>query len=164
MAHVIVIGAGPAGAFAAYRAAGLGATTTLVTRDEFGGMAANDGPVPIRTLAHAVRLIREARQLDRYGIAVGEPVLNYPRLLERVREVAGEVGAHSARREDLDRMGVTIHEKVGTASFVDPHTIETASGAKNCRPTRSSSVPAAPADGCQSPDSNSPPPTAMPGA
>ena len=128
MAHVIVIGAGPAGAFAAYRAAGLGATTTLVTRDEFGGMAANDGPVPIRTLAHAVRLIREARQLDQYGIAVGEPVLNYPRLLERVREVAREVGAHSARREDLDRMGVTIHEKVGTASFVDPHTIETASG------------------------------------
>lgn len=36
MAHVIVIGAGPAGVFAAYRAAGLGAKTTLVTRDEFG--------------------------------------------------------------------------------------------------------------------------------
>jgi len=52
-----------------YRATGLGAKTTLVTRDEFGGMAANDGPVPVRTLAHAVRLIREARQLnhDRSG-------------------------------------------------------------------------------------------------
>ena len=70
MADVIVIGAGPAGVFAAYRAAGLGAKTTLVTRDEFGGMAANDGPVPVRTLAHAARLIREARQLNQYGIAV----------------------------------------------------------------------------------------------
>lgn len=94
MAHVIVIGAGPA-VFAAYRAAGLGAKTTLVTRDEFGGMAANDGPVPVRTLAHAVRLIREARQLNQYGIAVGEPVLAYPRLLARVREVAGDVRAQS---------------------------------------------------------------------
>lgn len=128
MADVIVIGAGPAGVFAAYRAAGLGAKTTLITRDEFGGMAANDGPVPVRTLAHAVRLIREARQLKLYGIAVGEPVLAYPRLLARVREVVGDVRTHSARREDLDRMGVTIHETAGTASFVDPHTIETGSG------------------------------------
>src|SRR4029450_3288984 len=36
VAEVIVIGAGPAGGFAAYRAAGMGAKTTLITRDEFG--------------------------------------------------------------------------------------------------------------------------------
>src|SRR6185437_8642036 len=41
-----------------------------------------------RTLAHAARLIREARQLGQYGIGVSEPVLlDYPRLLTRVREV-----------------------------------------------------------------------------
>ena len=128
MADVIVIGAGPAGVFAARRAADLGAKTTLITRDEFGGTAANDGPVPVRTLAHAARLIREARQLGRYGIAVSEPVLDYPRLLARVREVVDDVRAHSLRREYLDRLGVTIHEKAGTARFVDPHTIETESG------------------------------------
>ena len=128
MADVIVIGAGPAGVFAACRAAELGANTTLITRDEFGGMAANDGPVPVRTLAHAVRLIREASQLGRYGIAVSEPVLSYPRLLARVREVVDDVRAHSLRREYLDQLGVTTHEKAGTASFVDPHTIETDSG------------------------------------
>ena len=128
MADVIVIGAGPAGVFAAGRAAELGANTTLIARDEFGGMAANDGPVPVRTLAHAVRLIREASQLSRYGIAVSEPVLSYPRLLARVREVVDDVRAHSLRREYLDQLGVTTHEKAGTASFVDPHTIETDSG------------------------------------
>ena len=85
MLDVIVIGAGPAGVLAALRAGDLGAKTALITRDEFGGMAANDGPVPVRTLAHAARLIREARQLGRYGIAVSEPVLDYPRLLARVR-------------------------------------------------------------------------------
>ena len=40
-------------------------------------MAANDGPVPVRTLAHAARLIREAGQLPRYGITAGEPTLDY---------------------------------------------------------------------------------------
>ena len=93
---VLVIGAGPAGLLAALRAADLGASTALITRGEFGGMAANDGPVPVRTLAHAARLIRDARQLGRYGIAVSEPVLDYPRLLARVREVVDDVRAHSA--------------------------------------------------------------------
>ena len=88
MLDVIVIGAGPAGAVAALRAADLGAKTALVTRGEFGGMAANDGPVPVRTLAHAARLIREARQLGLYGISVSEPVLDYSRLLARVRPTA----------------------------------------------------------------------------
>lgn len=128
MADVLVIGAGPAGVVAALRAADLGRQTTLVTRDEFGGMAANDGPVPVRTLAHAARLLRQARQLGQYGITVSEPTLDYPRLLERVREVVQKVRMHSAFRELLDRAGVTIHEHAGTARFIDPHTIETERG------------------------------------
>src|SRR5216110_2558134 len=88
---VIVIGAGPAGVAAALRAADLGARTTLVTRGEYGGMAAADGPVPVRTLAHAARLLREARQFGRYGIVVSEPILEYPQLLARVREVVDDV-------------------------------------------------------------------------
>jgi pyruvate/2-oxoglutarate dehydrogenase complex dihydrolipoamide dehydrogenase (E3) component len=48
--NVIVIGAGPAGVVAALRAADLGAKTALIIRDEFGGMAASDGPVPVRTV------------------------------------------------------------------------------------------------------------------
>src|SRR5438034_4801348 len=90
MLDVIVIGAGPAGAVAALRAADLGGKTALVTRGEFGGMAANDGPVPVRTLAHAARLIRESRQLGQYSIAVSEPALEYRRLLTRVREVTND--------------------------------------------------------------------------
>ena len=105
MLDVIVIGAGPAGVVAALRAADLGAETALITRDEFGGMAANDGPVPVRTLAHAARLIREARQLGQYGIAVSEPVLDYARLLARVREVVDDVRAHSALRGQIDSLG-----------------------------------------------------------
>ena len=57
MIDVAVIGAGPAGMLAAIRAADLGARTALVSSAEFGGMAANDGPVPVRTLGYAARLI-----------------------------------------------------------------------------------------------------------
>ena len=128
MIDVLVIGGGPAGVVAALRAADSGAKTTLVTRDEFGGMAANDGPVPVRTLAHAARLIRDAGQLGRYGIVVGEPSLNFPRLLGRVHEVVRDVQAHSTFRSQIDSLGVTVHEKAGSARFVDQHTLETASG------------------------------------
>src|SRR6187399_2370679 len=115
MMDVLVIGAGPAGIVAALRAADLGARTTLVTRDALGGMAATDGPVPVRTLAHAARLIRDARQLGDYGIAVSEPVLDYPRLLARVREVVQDVRAHSTWREQIDSLGVSVHERAGIA-------------------------------------------------
>src|SRR5947209_1281117 len=128
MLDVLVIGAGPAGVVAALRAADLGKQTTLVTRDEFGGMAANDGPIPVRTLAHAARLLRDARQLGRYGITVSEPTLDYSCLLKRVREIVIDVRTHSAFRELLERAGVTIHERAGNARFIDPHTIDTEHG------------------------------------
>ena len=125
---VIVVGAGPAGVVAALRAADLGARTAVVTRDAFGGMAANDGPVPVRTLAHAARLIREARQLGQYGITVSEPVLDYSRLLARVREVVEDVRVHSTWREQIDALGVSVHEHAGAVRFVNSHTIEAATG------------------------------------
>jgi pyruvate/2-oxoglutarate dehydrogenase complex dihydrolipoamide dehydrogenase (E3) component len=125
---VLVIGAGPAGVVAGLRAARLGARTALVTRDAFGGMAANDGPVPVRTLAHAARLIREARQLPRYGITTGEPSLEYAQLLERVREVTSDVRSHSLLRADLEGAGVSIHEDAGSARFLDAHVVESEAG------------------------------------
>lgn len=128
MFDVIVVGAGPAGVLASLRAADLGAKTALVTRDDFGGMAANDGPVPVRTLAHAARLIRDARQLDLYGITVSEPVLDYSKLLSRVIAVVEDVRAHSVFRGQVDSAGVTVHERAGAARFTGPHVIETRNG------------------------------------
>ena len=124
---VIVIGGGPAGVVAALRATRLGARTALVTRDALGEMAANDGPVPVRTLAHAARLMRETRQLELYGISAGEPMLDYRRLLARVREVTRDVREHALLRE-LQRAGATVYEHSGTARFVHPHVIESDNG------------------------------------
>jgi dihydrolipoamide dehydrogenase len=125
---VVVVGAGPAGVTAAVRAAELGARTTLVTRAAFGGMAANDGPVPVRTLAHASLLMDGVPQLERYGIQVGKPTLDYARLLGRVAEVVQQVGKHSALREQAERAGVILFEHTGTVAFEDAHTLRTQTG------------------------------------
>jgi pyruvate/2-oxoglutarate dehydrogenase complex dihydrolipoamide dehydrogenase (E3) component len=125
---VLIVGAGPAGVMAALRAGDLGAHTTLLTKGAFGGMAANDGPVPVRTLAHAARLMREARQLDRYGVGVSAPRLDYPRLLARVDEVVREVGRASALRSEVEAAGVAIRTDAGVVRFTGPHTVETAAG------------------------------------
>jgi dihydrolipoamide dehydrogenase len=128
MIDVVVIGGGPAGMAAALRAGDLGAKTVLVTRDDFGGMAANDGPVPVRTLAHAARLLRDARQLGRYGIEIGHPLLDYTRLLARVNDVVEEVRVHSTFRKQLLDVGVVVNERCGIARFADSKTLETESG------------------------------------
>ncbi|CAN5128897.1 dihydrolipoyl dehydrogenase [soil metagenome] len=127
-ADVVVIGGGPAGVVAAARAADLGARTVMVTGHEIGGMAADDGPVPVRTLAHAARLIRDARQLGAYGINVTDPVLDYPRLLTRVREVGDDVRGHSALREQIEEKGGVVHEHAGLTQFIDAQTVVTESG------------------------------------
>ena len=128
-ADVAVIGAGPAGVFAALRAGRLGARTTLVTRDAVGGMAAADGPVPVRVLAQAARLRREARHLHRYGIEM--------RRHRAGLRPAARAGARGGRRRgralavprtELQDAGVVVHEHVGTARFVDPHTLEAEDG------------------------------------
>jgi pyruvate/2-oxoglutarate dehydrogenase complex dihydrolipoamide dehydrogenase (E3) component len=128
MFDVVVIGAGPAGLQAALRAGELGARTALVSDGPIGGMGANDGPVPVRTLAHAARLVREARQMPLYGIDVGTPRADFPRLLERVRAVVEEVQRSVGMREQLESQGVVIHEHAGRARFESPHAITTERG------------------------------------
>lgn len=126
--EVVVVGAGPAGTAAALRAADLGAKTALVTREAFGGMAANEGPIPVRTLAHAARLMREARQLPRYGIKVPAPSLDYAQLVTRAAEVVGETRDRSTMLQQIQRAGVALFEHSGTARFVDAHRLVCAGG------------------------------------
>jgi len=91
-------------------------------------MAANDGPVPVRTLAHTARLMRDARQLGRYGVTIDDPVLDYSRMLERVREVVTDVRTMSSLRKQIEAQGAIVYENVGNAHFLDAHNIVTETG------------------------------------
>lgn len=127
MFDVAILGAGPAGAMAAARCSELGARTALVSAGRIGGMAANDGPVPVRTLARTARLLRESRRMGRYGITVADPVLDYRRVLARVGEVAESVRTHSLLEQVATR-GAILYESVVTTRFLDAHHARTASG------------------------------------
>jgi pyruvate/2-oxoglutarate dehydrogenase complex dihydrolipoamide dehydrogenase (E3) component len=127
-ADVVVIGAGPAGVMAAAHAAELGARTVLVTQQSIGGMAANDGPVPVRTLAHTARLMRNARQLGQYGVVINEPALDYQQLLERVSEVTSDIRERSTLRTLTESHGGVIQESTGPVRFEDAHTIANETG------------------------------------
>src|SRR5260370_4322665 len=55
-------------------------------------------------------------------------MLDYSRVLARVREVVNDACAHSSLRQQIDSLGATVHEHAGVARFADQHTIETKGG------------------------------------
>ena len=125
MYDLIIIGAGPAGITATERAARMGAKVCLVEARRAGGTDAVSGVLPARTLAYIAHLKRTAGQLERYGITVGAPKLDFSRALARCREVVNEVhAAKTALAQELgEGQNLTVLENVGEVSFVDPHTI-----------------------------------------
>ncbi|MBI4927864.1 MAG: NAD(P)/FAD-dependent oxidoreductase, partial [Anaerolineae bacterium] len=125
---VIVIGGGPAGVTAALRARELGAEVTLVERGRMGGTCTNDGCVPTRVLAKTARLMRDAAQFDTFGLAAAPPVLDFPRLMQRVQQVVYGVHEKKQLLQRLEQAGVTVLAEVGEASFSEPHVLALPNG------------------------------------
>ncbi len=73
-ADVLVLGAGPGGYSAAFRAADLGRKVVLVDRGEaLGGVCLNVGCIPSKALLHAAKVLAEAKEMSAHGIAFGTP-------------------------------------------------------------------------------------------
>lgn len=86
--QVAVIGAGPGGYGAAFRAADLGLDVTLIDLDPNpGGTCLYRGCIPSKALLHAARVISEAREAEHWGIRFGKPAID----LERLREATNGV-------------------------------------------------------------------------
>jgi dihydrolipoamide dehydrogenase len=80
--QLLVLGGGPGGYSAAFRAADLGLSVTLVERDAtLGGVCTNVGCIPSKALLHVAEVIEQARAMREHGVDFGEPRLD----LERVR-------------------------------------------------------------------------------
>ena len=78
---VVVLGGGPGGYTAAFRAADLGLQVTLIERYErLGGVCLNVGCIPSKALLHIAEVVNEARELREHGVDFGEPRFDLERL------------------------------------------------------------------------------------
>ena len=76
-----VLGSGPGGYTAAFRAADLGLKVCLIERyPVLGGVCLNVGCIPSKALLHAARVIEETREMRAHGIQFGEPTIDLPQL------------------------------------------------------------------------------------
>ena len=89
---LVVIGSGPGGYTAAFRAADLGLDTVLVEKDPtLGGVCLNVGCIPSKTLLHVARVIEETKELQAAGLDFGPPVINLERLRSCKEKVIGQL-------------------------------------------------------------------------
>lgn len=89
---VVVIGAGPGGYTAAFRAADLGLSVLLVERyPQLGGVCLNVGCIPSKALLHTAQVINETRDMKDHGISFGEPVIDIDKLRGFKEKVIGQL-------------------------------------------------------------------------
>ena len=115
---VVVLGAGPGGYSAAFRAADLGLKVALIERySTLGGVCLNVGCIPSKALLHNVAVLEEAKHLAANGITFGEPSID----LEKIRTYKdGVVGKLTGGLSGMAKARkVTII--TGVASFKDSH-------------------------------------------
>jgi dihydrolipoyl dehydrogenase len=120
-----VLGAGPGGYTAAFRAADLGLKVALVERwPTLGGVCLNVGCIPSKALLHAARVVEEAREMAEHGIRFGEPDVDTDRLRQWKDSVVARLTG------GLD--GLARQRKVtvvrGNARFSSPHELAVAGG------------------------------------
>ena len=120
-ADIIVIGAGPGGYVCAIRAAQLGAKVICVEKENLGGTCLNWGCIPSKALIASVERLQHVKHADQLGVIVqGDVHIDTDKMLARkdkiVTTLRGGIGML------FKKNGVTSVE--GTASFVDPRTVE----------------------------------------
>jgi dihydrolipoamide dehydrogenase len=104
--QVVVLGSGPGGYTAAFRAADLGLKTALIERHErLGGVCLNVGCIPSKALLHAARVIAETEEMATHGVSFGKAKVDLPKLIEWKQSVVdkltgGLVGL--AQRRDVE--------------------------------------------------------------
>jgi dihydrolipoamide dehydrogenase len=119
--QLVVLGAGPGGYTAAFRAADLGLDVVLVERyAKLGGVCLNVGCIPSKALLHAAEVITEARHAAAYGVSFGEPSIDIDKLRAHKDKVVGTMntglsGMAKARK---------VRTVTGVGRFLSPNELE----------------------------------------
>ena len=89
---VVVVGSGPGGYTAAFRAADLGLRVALIERyPALGGVCLNVGCIPSKALLHAGRVIDDAAAMEEHGISFGEPSIDLDKLRAFKDQIVGKL-------------------------------------------------------------------------
>ena len=117
---VLVLGAGPGGYTAAFRAADLGLRVALVERyPKLGGVCLNVGCIPSKALLHTAVVIHEASAMEQHGVSFGEPAIDVDKLRGFKEKVVGKLTGGLA--------GMAKQRKVeviqGTGTFSGPNQV-----------------------------------------
>ena len=118
--QVLVIGSGPGGYTAAFRAADLGLKVTLVERYSIlGGVCLNVGCIPSKALLHAARVVAETEEMAEHGISFSAPKVDLPKLIawkqDVVDKLTGGLGGLAKQRK--------VEVVTGVAKFTGPNSV-----------------------------------------
>jgi dihydrolipoamide dehydrogenase len=118
--HVVVIGSGPGGYTAAFRAADLGLKVTLIEKYEtLGGVCLNVGCIPSKALLHAARVIAEGEEMAEHGVTFGKPKVDLVKLIswkqDVVSKLTGGLGSMAKQRK--------VEVVTGVARFTGPKSV-----------------------------------------
>ena len=118
---LVVLGAGPGGYTAAFRAADLGLEVLVVdARDTLGGVCLNVGCIPSKALLHAAKVIAETKEMSEHGLSFGAPQIDLDALRSWKDGVVGRLTGGLT--------GLAKQRKVSTLQgrgrFVSPHRVE----------------------------------------
>ena len=120
---LLVLGAGPGGYTAAFRAADLGLEVALVDRwPALGGVCLNVGCIPSKALLHAAKVIDEARAMSAHGVVFAAPQVDFTKLRSWKNQVVGRLTGGLAALSKQRKVEVLR----GVGKFVSPHVIEIA--------------------------------------
>ncbi|MDB5758560.1 MAG: dihydrolipoamide dehydrogenase, partial [Burkholderia sp.] len=127
--ETLVLGAGPGGYTAAFRAADLGQKVVMVERyPSLGGVCLNVGCIPSKALLHAAKVITEAEEMSHFGVKMSKPEIELDGLRgwkdSVVRKLTGGLSGLAKARK--------VQVVQGRAAFSSPNTltVETADGSK----------------------------------
>jgi len=120
--EVVVLGSGPGGYTAAFRAADLGKKVILIERySTIGGVCLNVGCIPSKALLHSAKVITDAEETSQHGISFNKPEIDLEKIRQwKSKDVVGKLTmglAHMAKQRE-----VTILQ--GYGEFINPNQIE----------------------------------------
>lgn len=119
--QVVVLGAGPGGYSAAFRAADLGLETVIVERfDTLGGVCLNVGCIPSKALLHISKVIEEAKEVAHHGVSFGEPQIDLDKLRGFKEKVVGQLTGGLAGMSKMRK----VNTVQGLGKFTGPNTLE----------------------------------------